>query len=44
MNSETSTFKPDASGTAPKQLDYIPNLKLSDGNETPMVGHEPSYT
>ncbi|GAB1313045.1 Alpha-keto ester reductase [Madurella fahalii] len=39
MNSETSGFKPDASGTAPKQLEYIPNLKLSDGNEIPMLGY-----
>ncbi|KXX81198.1 NADPH-dependent conjugated polyketone reductase C1 [Madurella mycetomatis] len=39
MNSETSEFKPDASGTAPKQLEYIPNLKLSDGNEIPMLGY-----
>lgn len=37
MNSETSAFKADASGTAPKQSDYLPNLKFSDGNEIPMV-------
>ncbi|KAL2136716.1 hypothetical protein VTI74DRAFT_2127 [Chaetomium olivicolor] len=39
MNSETSGYKPDASGTAPKQLEYIPHLKLSDGNEIPMLGY-----
>lgn len=37
MNSATSTSAPDASGEPPKQLEYIPNLKLSDGNEIPMV-------
>ncbi|KAK4237650.1 NADP-dependent oxidoreductase domain-containing protein [Achaetomium macrosporum] len=39
MNSDASEYKPDASGTAPKQLDYIPHLKLSDGNEIPMLGY-----
>lgn len=33
----TSAFKPDASGAAPKQMDYIPHLKLNDGNEIPLV-------
>lgn len=41
MNSETSAYKPDASGVGPKQLDYIPDLKLSDGNEIPMVCCDP---
>jgi hypothetical protein len=40
MNSETAEFKLDASGTDPKQAEYIPHLKLSDGNEIPMVSHE----
>ncbi|KAL2264271.1 hypothetical protein VTK26DRAFT_8474 [Humicola hyalothermophila] len=39
MNSETSVSQPDASGTAPKQLDSIPSLKLSDGNELPMISY-----
>lgn len=38
MNSIASSYEPDASGKTPKQLEYIPNLKLSDGNEIPMVG------
>ncbi|KAF6820009.1 NADPH-dependent alpha-keto amide [Colletotrichum sojae] len=37
MNSILSTFKPDASGTPPKQVPYIPWLKLNDGNEIPMT-------
>ena len=37
MNSISAAFKPDASGTAPKQSEYIPFLKLNDGNEIPMV-------
>ena len=37
MNSIGSSFEPDASGTAPKQLPYLPNLKLNDGNEIPFV-------
>jgi len=43
MNSITSAFKPDASGETPKQLEYIPNLKLSDGNEIPLVCPSPLY-
>ncbi|KAK7948760.1 uncharacterized protein PG986_009646 [Apiospora aurea] len=39
MNSMTSAFKPDATGNAPKQLDYMPNLKLNDGNEIPLLGY-----
>ncbi|KAK3683728.1 NADP-dependent oxidoreductase domain-containing protein [Podospora appendiculata] len=39
MHSITSAFKPDASGNPPKQQEYIPNLKLSDGNEIPMLGY-----
>lgn len=37
MHSMTSAFKPDASGAAPKQMDYMPHLKLNDGNEIPLV-------
>ena len=37
MNSITSDFEPDASGAVPKQTAYLPNLKLSNGNEIPMV-------
>lgn len=39
MNSITSSYQPTASGEAPKQLEYIPSLKLSDGNEIPMLGY-----
>lgn len=39
MNSAASVFQPDASGAAPKQLDYLPKLKLSDGNEIPFLGY-----
>ncbi|KAK8094002.1 NAD/NADP-dependent indole-3-acetaldehyde reductase, partial [Apiospora hydei] len=39
MNSMTSAFKPDATGNAPKQMDYMPNLKLNDGNEIPLLGY-----
>ncbi|KAJ0370841.1 hypothetical protein COL154_001220 [Colletotrichum chrysophilum] len=39
MNSILSTFKPDASGTPPKQVPYIPWLKLNDGNEIPMLAY-----
>ncbi|KAH6622980.1 NADP-dependent oxidoreductase domain-containing protein [Chaetomium tenue] len=39
MNSATSTFHADTSGTAPKQTEYIPFLKLNDGNEIPMLGY-----
>lgn len=42
MNSATSNFEVDASGVSPKQIhNLIPSLKLSDGNEIPMV--RPSY-
>lgn len=37
MNSEGASFKPDATGADPKQLGYIPHLKLNDGIEIPMV-------
>lgn len=43
MNSIGSTFEPDASGASPKQLPYIPSLKLNDGNEIPMVTYCPSF-
>ncbi|KZL77457.1 aldo/keto reductase [Colletotrichum tofieldiae] len=39
MNSILSTFKPDASGTPPKQTDYIPWLTLNDGNQIPMLAY-----
>ncbi|KAH9893661.1 aldehyde reductase 1 [Xylariomycetidae sp. FL2044] len=39
MNSVTGTFRPDATGTSPKQMDYLPNLKLNDGNEIPMLAY-----
>ncbi|WQF81746.1 Putative aldo/keto reductase, aldo-keto reductase, NADP-dependent oxidoreductase [Colletotrichum destructivum] len=39
MNSILSTFTPDASGTPPKQTDYIPWLKLNDGNKIPMLAY-----
>ncbi|KAK4190254.1 putative NADPH-dependent alpha-keto amide reductase [Podospora australis] len=39
MHSIIGAFKPDASGTPPKQLEYIPSLKLSDGNEIPFLGY-----
>ncbi|RWA13724.1 hypothetical protein EKO27_g1393 [Xylaria grammica] len=39
MHSITASFKPDSSGTGPKQLGYIPNLKLNDGNEIPLFGY-----
>ncbi|KAK8038710.1 NADPH-dependent conjugated polyketone reductase C1 [Apiospora rasikravindrae] len=39
MNSMTSAFKPDATGNAPKQMDYMPHLKLNDGNEIPLLGY-----
>lgn len=41
MNSILSTFTPDASGTPPKQTDYIPWLTLNDGNQIPMVSYSP---
>ncbi|KAI0181889.1 aldehyde reductase 1 [Hypoxylon sp. FL1284] len=39
MSSIGSSFKPaaDTTGTGPKQTGSIPNLKLSDGNEIPML-------
>lgn len=37
MNSVEASFKPDATGVDPKQLGYLPNLKLNDGHEIPMV-------
>lgn len=37
MNSAGASFKPDATGADPKQLEYIPHLKLNDGEEIPMV-------
>ncbi|CAN8103865.1 unnamed protein product [Discula destructiva] len=33
MNSVDASYKPDASGAGPKQLGYLPNLELNDGNE-----------
>ncbi|OHW99826.1 aldo keto reductase [Colletotrichum incanum] len=39
MNSILSTYKPDASGTPPKQVDYIPWLTLNDGNQIPMLAY-----
>ncbi|KAK4175949.1 NADP-dependent oxidoreductase domain-containing protein [Triangularia setosa] len=39
MNSVEASHAPDASGATPKQLDHIPNLKLSDGNEIPFLGY-----
>lgn len=37
MNSAGASFKQDATGADPKQLGYIPHLKLNDGEEIPMV-------
>ncbi|KAK5636719.1 hypothetical protein RRF57_012431 [Xylaria bambusicola] len=34
-----SAFEPDASGTGPKQVGYIPNLKLSDDHEIPLLAY-----
>ncbi|KAI9158492.1 NAD/NADP-dependent indole-3-acetaldehyde reductase [Paramyrothecium foliicola] len=39
MNSIGSAYEPDASGTPPKQLPYIPSIKLNDGNEIPMLAY-----
>ncbi|KAI1341903.1 aldehyde reductase 1 [Xylariaceae sp. FL0016] len=39
MHSMASAFKPDASGVTPKQMDYIPHLKMNDGNEIPMLAY-----
>lgn len=41
MNSIEASHAPDASGATPKQLDHIPNLRLSDGNEIPFVSPLP---
>lgn len=37
MNSAEASHKADATGADPKQLGYVPSLKLNDGNEIPMV-------
>lgn len=37
MNSIEASYKPDATGQAPKQMQFIPYLKLNDGHEIPMV-------
>lgn len=37
MNSAQASYKTDASGADPKQLEYLPNLKLNDGHEIPIV-------
>ncbi|KAJ0125187.1 ldehyde reductase 1 [Diaporthe amygdali] len=39
MNSAGASFKPDATGADPKQLEYIPHLKLNDGEEIPMIAY-----
>ncbi|OLN92121.1 NAD/NADP-dependent indole-3-acetaldehyde reductase [Colletotrichum chlorophyti] len=39
MNSILSTFTPDASGTPPKQMEYVPWLTLNDGNQIPMLAY-----
>jgi diketogulonate reductase-like aldo/keto reductase len=39
MHSIASAFKPDASGYSPKQVPYLPTLKLNDGNEIPMLAY-----
>ncbi|KAI0125012.1 aldehyde reductase 1 [Xylariales sp. AK1849] len=39
MHSIAAAFKPDATGTPPKQMEYIPHLKLNDGNEIPMLAY-----
>ncbi|EEY19105.1 oxidoreductase [Verticillium alfalfae VaMs.102] len=39
MNSIGSVWKPDATGQSPKQVPYIPHLKLNDGNEIPMLAY-----
>ncbi|KAI0442810.1 aldo/keto reductase [Xylaria telfairii] len=39
MHSIAASFKPDSSGTDPKQLEYIPKLTLNDGHEIPMLGY-----
>ena len=37
MHSIGATFQPDASGTAPKQIAYLPSLALNDGNHIPLL-------
>lgn len=37
MNSIGAAFQPDASGTAPKQIAYLPSLELNDGNHIPLL-------
>lgn len=45
MNSAEAPYQPDASsGAGPKQLGYLPNLKLNDGHEIPMVSYAHSPT
>jgi len=40
MNSiAPSSFEPDTSGKGPKQMEYVPSLKLADGHEIPMIGY-----
>ncbi|KAL2017806.1 hypothetical protein VTK56DRAFT_1669 [Thermocarpiscus australiensis] len=39
MSSAISGSEPGASGPGPKQAESIPSLKLSDGNEIPMLGY-----
>lgn len=39
MNSIGSAFEPDASGTPPKQVPYIPSIKMNDGNTIPMLAY-----
>ncbi|ROW06420.1 hypothetical protein VMCG_04412 [Cytospora schulzeri] len=39
MNSIQSSYKPDATGQAPKQMEYIPYMKLNDGHEIPMLAY-----
>ncbi|KAI0484205.1 aldehyde reductase 1 [Xylariaceae sp. FL0804] len=40
MHSIKAAFQPDASsGSGPKQMEYLPSLKLNDGNEIPMLGY-----
>lgn len=42
MNSAEASFTPDATGADPKQLGYLPNLKLNDGHEIPIVSPPPA--
>lgn len=37
MNSIAGSHEPDASGQDPKQVGYMPQLKLADGHSIPMV-------